>query len=119
MDAFELAIVEKAERLGKLEKDFLKHEYESAQASREEDLEAWFEKACDICSEAFHLKNELLMDLRDKTSLVIHNPVAKRVLDKIRRGESFYSASFHTALAEEVNKRRKTRRDHLPVSVSD
>ena len=51
-----------------LERHFLKHIYETAEAATEEDVQAWLVKAWDICREAFDLEKELLVDLRDATS---------------------------------------------------
>jgi hypothetical protein len=119
VDAFELAILNKPERLNKLEKDFLRHEYESPQSATEDVAEAWLEKAWEISGEAFRLQNELLVDLRETTNLVIHNALAKRTLEKVRKEETFYSTSFFKALAEMLNSSKKTRGNRIPTSVTD
>jgi len=111
-------ILIKARKLDELEKSFLKFTYEEGLPDKE-NYKEYLRKAVEISAEAFELKNEILFLYHDITNLTIHDPVALKILDKIRNKEKLHSVSFYEGLAKLVNKDVKNWNERWETSIED
>ena len=119
MKSNEEAILEGVRELNRLEKDFIRFTYESKKPEDDVQLEAWFREAVAISAKAFDLKNEILSEFHDTTSLSIHDNEVLRTLDTIRSGRKMYSISFYENFARFVNEKFENLQDKLDVTLTD
>ena len=105
MEIYEKQIIENARKLEELERDYIKLTYETKKPETKEELHDYAFKMFGIGAEAFYIRNEIVEKYPHKTELQIHDEKVKNTLDKIRRGDNYYSISFFRNFAEALEEK--------------
>lgn len=119
MTISEQRILDNVRKLDRLEKEFLKFNYEITKPRNPEELTAFLRELIRTATEAFNAKNNILDDFKDLNELSIQDRQALQMLDSIRRGDKFYSIAFYENIGEMVNADAESRANEIATSVQD
>ncbi len=95
--------LEKARELDKLEKEYLKYEYETQIPNDKEGIHEHLREIYNISREAFDIRNEILVEYHHFANLQINDNRAKLILKKVKEKNSFYSVTFFENFIENLN----------------
>jgi len=119
MEKYEKDILEKARKLDRLEREYLKLMYEKGTPEDKQEILDYFDSLFNLGWEAFEIKNEILSEYPHITNIQIHDTVVKKVLDRIRANDTFLSISFYTNISDEINKKRKKEDPKYSTTIFD
>ncbi len=106
MTPLEKDLYEKAEKLKKLEIEYLRLAYdESNQPSTKQEVYEYGKRLWIIGSEAFDIRNEILELFMNKLNIQVFNDSVKETLNKIRNNEQFYCISFYEDYSKRVEEK--------------
>ena len=104
MNTYENRILNSARKLYHLEKEYLRRSYELPTPKDKEEFFEYVNKLWELGSDAFDIKNEILSIFPEVTNLQIHDDSVRKILNKIRDKEVFYSISFFENWSKELEK---------------
>jgi hypothetical protein len=107
----EKLLLQKIRRFGELEREFLKYNYETSKPVTTDELMDFMMKAIRIASEAFTIKSEILYEISELREVRIHDQQAIQLLDRIKKGDPFYSISFYEKIFNDI--------EEVPASMDD
>ena len=76
-----------------------------------DESEAFILKAIQLAYDAFTVKSEILYEISELSEIRIYDEYVLKLLDRIRKGESFYSISFYEKVFDE--------NEEVPTSMHD
>jgi hypothetical protein len=97
-------IINKAKELALLDRECIELNYERKTARGSEEIVEYLSELMTICSQAFHLKNEIQLLLIDTSNINIHDNELETLIRKIRNDEKIYSVSQYEVMASTFNK---------------
>ena len=115
----EKLVLQRVRRLNELEKEFLKFTYETSKPVSDDEAITFISKAFHIAYEAFTTKDEIFDEIRDLSELRIHDRNALMLLDRLRKGDPFYSISFYESTAKSINIDKANGAEEVPISIED
>jgi len=99
----EKLVLQKVRRFEELEKEFLKFTYETCKPRTKDEAIEFILKAVDIACKACTTRNEIFDEIRDLPELRIYDRNALMLLDRLRKGDPFYSISFCENTTKSIN----------------
>lgn len=109
----EMEIAEAARSFESLERDFLKHTYETSKPSTDDGFLNFFKKSLHIAEQAYQTKQQIVESFCQAIEVRVSDQVVQTILEKIRNDEPFYSINFYINMIE-VLKEDGSIKDSLP-----
>ena len=119
MTNLDIIILEKTRDFNRIEKEFIRFTYDSKKPETETEFSDFFIKSIRLATDAYNLKNEIVFEFQNITTINIYDNAVKKTLDKIRKNKRFESIHFYESVAELINADKDSLWDKVGVTIDD
>ena len=113
----EKLVLQKVRRFEELEKEFLKFTYETCKPRTKDVAIEFILKAVDIACKACTTRNEIFDEIRDFSELRIYDRNVLILLDRLRKGDPFYSISFYENITKSINLDKANGAEYISINI--